>query len=150
MGVPRSGKSTWVKTCLETTPVVSPDSIRLSMHGHEFIAAAEAFVWATATLMVKSLFEVGHHTVILDSTNTTKDRRVFWESKDWNREIHVFETPVETCLERAIATEKPFLVPVINRMSDGWQRVGNDEGFRYVHAHYPDGKVFTTDMEVHL
>jgi predicted kinase len=68
VGLPRSGKSTWA--IAQGHPVVCPDAIRLALHGQPFIATAEPVVWATAKLMVASLFEAGHGVVILDATNS--------------------------------------------------------------------------------
>lgn len=46
VGLPRSGKSTIARS--GRVPIVSPDAIRLALHGQPFIASAEPTVWATA------------------------------------------------------------------------------------------------------
>lgn len=105
VGLPRSGKSTW---CRSTKyPIVSPDAIRLALHGQPYIQQAEPAVWSMARYMVSSLFLAGHSNVILDATNITVKRREVWESEDWDRHFVVIPTPLNTCLERAKATGFP-------------------------------------------
>lgn len=115
VGLPRSGKSTW--SMGQCCPVVNPDSIRLALHGQAFYAEAESMVWAIAKLMVRSLFNAGHRCVILDATNLTEGRRAEWKSKAWELEFVGFSTPAAKCVERAYASNRPDLVPVIDRMA---------------------------------
>lgn len=121
VGLPRCGKSTWVKS--QGVPVVNPDSIRLALHGQRYVAAAEAFVWATAEVMVKALFLAGHDTVILDATNTNRKRRDAWRSPDWINMYVCFDTPIDVCIQRAIDTDQPDLVPVIEAMNANFEPV---------------------------
>ena len=62
VGLPRSGKSTWALS--QNLPVVSPDAIRLALHGLAFDAKRETEVWDIAMMMVRSLFLAGHKNVI--------------------------------------------------------------------------------------
>ena len=73
--------------------------------------------------MVRALFLAGHSKVILDATNTTRKRRDEWQSKEWITVFHVINTPVELCLERA----DPILIPVISRMWENQEPLGEDE-----------------------
>lgn len=115
VGLPRSGKSTWsMKTGY---PVVNPDSIRLALHGQAFYAPAEAFVWATAHLMVAALFRAGHKVVVLDATNISRRRRQEWRSADWSCGYVCFMTEKDECIRRAYANNQPELVPIIERMA---------------------------------
>lgn len=121
VGFPRSGKSTWAKA--QSWPVVNPDSIRLAIHGQAFVADAEPFVWATAKVMVRALFEAGHKVIILDATNTTKQRRAEWFDDRWTTFFKKFDATsphgasVETCITRARQGGREDLIPVIERMS---------------------------------
>lgn len=114
VGLPRSGKSTWAKAT--GLPMVNPDSIRLAIHGQDFLAQAEPLVWATAKTMVRALFLAGHSTVILDATNLTEARRDEWRSRDWELRYKVFPADADTCKARALTSGRPYLIPVIDRM----------------------------------
>ncbi len=122
VGLPRSGKSTAAKKL--GFPIVSPDSIRVVVHGTPFRASIEPLIWSFAKMMVQSLFETGHNNVILDATNHTVERRVLWESEDWKVKYHVVNTPKDVCITRAIETFQDYLVPVINRMSVDFEPIG--------------------------
>jgi predicted kinase len=115
VGLPRSGKTTWAKE--QAMPIVSPDAIRLSLHGQAFIATAEPIVWAIAKLMVASLFEAGHNDVIVDACSISKKRREEWIDTRWELVFKKFDTSKEECLRRATATNRPELIPVIERMA---------------------------------
>lgn len=125
VGLPRSGKSTWARS--QAYPVVNPDSIRLALHGQRFYGPAEPLVWATAKLMVRSLFLAGHKTIILDATNVERKRRDEWRSKEWGLFFKSIDTPKETCLDRAAAEADAEIVPVIERMAAGFEPLGSDE-----------------------
>jgi predicted kinase len=128
VGLPRAGKSTWARE--SGHPVVNPDSIRLALHDQVYQQQAEDFVWAIAKCMVKALFIAGHEFVVLDATNTTIKRQEDWnsvaeavEAKVWFR---VFYATPKQCKERAKASNKEFLIPVIDRMSEAWEHPPTD------------------------
>lgn len=118
IGLPRSGKSTWARQLSQEQgyPIVNPDSIRLAIHGQVYAAQAEPLVWATAKVMVRSLFYAGHNVVILDATNTSRQRRNDWIDPEWNRVFQIFHTPKEECIRRATEGMRPDLISVIERM----------------------------------
>ena len=124
MGLPRSGKTTWCKE-QKLGPVVSPDAIRLALHGQPFIGHAEPMVWAITRYMVRSLFEYGYQTVVLDSTMTEEYRRNEWADKGWVTSFKVFETPLEECIKRA--GPNTMLVDIINRMYARWEPLCDHE-----------------------
>lgn len=116
VGLPRSGKSTVARAL--GYPIVNPDSIRLALHGQAFYGPMEPYVWAIARTMVESLFGAGHCRVILDATNLTAKRRDEWKSSKWRREYEYLRTTKDECIKRAHASERPDLVPVIERMDE--------------------------------
>jgi predicted kinase len=124
VGIPRSGKTTWARD--QKLPIVNPDAIRLAIHGRDFIADAEPFVWATAYTMARSLFIAGCSSVIIDATNTTPKRRKDWVYKFPDTQIvfKVFDTSVATCVERAVLDQREDLIPVIERMAANWDISG--------------------------
>lgn len=125
VGLPRSGKSYWART--QGVPIVNPDSIRLALHGQRFQELAEPFVWAIAKVMARALFLAGHEKVIIDATNTTKARRDFWQSFDWNVSYHVISTSKETCMRRALDEFDSDLIPVIERMAAQYEPVDHEQ-----------------------
>jgi predicted kinase len=125
VGLPRSGKTTWAKQ--QNHPIVNPDSIRLALHGQRFFGPAEPFVWAVAHAMVDSLFLAGHETVILDATNTTRKRRDEWKSSKYKRRYHVLDRTLYECLGQAVIEGDAEILPIIQKMSDQYDIVGQDE-----------------------
>lgn len=146
VGLPRSGKTTWAQR--QGLPIVNPDSIRLAMHGQRFQPLAEPLVWATATIMVRSLFLAGHSSVILDATNITRERRAAWRSPDWDLHFVVFRTSFHECKARALALEDHTLVSVIERMARQFETPKPDEARSVTYAPYCEmGFVITPTNE---
>lgn len=119
IGLPRSGKSTWAKQ--QGHPIVNPDAIRLALHGERFIGKSEPMVWVMAKYMVKSLFLAGHDTVILDATNTTKQRRDEWIDKQWVRKFEFIKTLSHVCLDRATEENDDHIIPIIIKMAEQFE-----------------------------
>lgn len=123
VGLPRSGKSTWARQ-QQGAAIVNPDSIRLALHGQRFVALAEAFVWASAHVMVGALFLAGNGVVIIDATNVTTRRRQEWEgaAARWDAAVEweVIDTSPEECIRRARAEGDLEIIPVIERMAKEW------------------------------
>ena len=122
VGLPRSGKSTKAKELGH--PIVEPDAIRLVIHGTAWRRNIEPLIWATAHIMVESLFESGHTDVVLDATNHTIARRMEWEDSRWAVVCHVVDTGPDACKERAINTNQEYLIPVIERMDRDYEPPG--------------------------
>ena len=58
-GLPRSGKSTWIRKNKGDAVIVSPDEIRSDIFGHQFFKNCEPWVWAMAKSMVRLLMGQG-------------------------------------------------------------------------------------------
>ncbi len=125
VGLPRSGKSTWTRK--QPFPVVSPDAVRLTLHGQRFWAGAEKMVWALVPMVVRVLFASGNPTVVLDATNVTRWERDQWQSDEWVTVFHHVDTPPAECCKRAIATGQEDLVEVIANMAAKFEPLGDDE-----------------------
>ena len=136
MGLPRSGKSTWARTFAEDlgAPIVSPDALRLVIHGNRWYAPCEELVWAHVKIMIKALFEAGHDVVIMDATNTTLSARD--ELRKWGGDedginfrvyFHHIKTNPLVCRTRARDTGMPDLIPVIERMAENLQPLEEHE-----------------------
>lgn len=85
-------------------------------------------VWTIANYMVKSLFLSGNNAIILDATNVERARRAAWVSEEWVTYAKVFITEPEICKERAILTNQPDLIEIIDYMMDKWEPIHEDEG----------------------
>jgi predicted kinase len=123
-GPARSGKSTWTKNFVESHKyeiwiVVNADKIRLALHGKRYLAERETEVHQITTIMVKVLLEQGVN-LILDETNTTIEGVRKWLRLDPLAKFVFMNTPRDTCVERAYATEQPDLADygVIDHMFD--------------------------------
>lgn len=125
VGLPYSGKTIWALR--QGVPVVSPDSIRLALHGQRFLVGAERFVWAIAHVMVESLFLAGHDFVILDACNNSRKRRDEWKSDKWELRFQVMDAGVSLCVQRALANDDAEILSVIDRMSNEHEPLGPDE-----------------------
>lgn len=125
VGLPYSGKSTWAVS--QPWTVVSPDAIRLALHGQRFCREAEPMVWVIAKLMVRSLFLAGHSVVVLDATNLQRKYRDDWKSPDWDLRFKAILTPLEYCLERAQRADDQYILPIISRMAETQEPLGDDE-----------------------
>lgn len=125
VGLPRSGKSTWAETT--GYPIVSPDAVRLALHGQRFVQEAEPLVWAIARIMVAALFEAGHPRVILDACSSTRKRRAEWIDPLWCRSFQEFTADAATCVERARQTGREDIIPVIERMAEQFEPVSDLE-----------------------
>ena len=128
MGLPYSGKTTEARKL--NAPIVSPDAIRLALHGERYLGRAEFMVWPLAVLMVRALFEAGHERVVVDATHVSRKRRDFWREQgdaDWTIHIREIPTLAETCVSRAVAVGDHEIVPVIYRMSEEYEHIGGTE-----------------------
>jgi predicted kinase len=76
-GIPRSGKSTWVKNNKGDAIVISPDEIRREFFGHQFHQNAEKFIWGITENVIRLLLKQEKN-VILDATCMTTQSRYSW------------------------------------------------------------------------
>lgn len=124
VGLPRSGKTTYVQNVLKPKGYVSvcPDDVRKVIHGQTFIASAEPYVWATVYAMVDALRLSGHK-VVVDACNVSRRRREPWTQR--HAAFIVIPTSADVCLSR---TAEMTLVGAIKRMKKDWQSVSDLEG----------------------
>jgi len=133
VGLPLSGKSTFCREFIDGTKqsvVVCPDTVRLALHGQQFQSLAEPFVWAIVQTMVRTLLKEGFK-VIVDATNTTRERRKMWVNiaKEFGLSLDIFwvATPTEECHKRNLALNR--LSPtIIGRLGKQFETPTEKEG----------------------
>jgi hypothetical protein len=137
VGLPRSGKSTISKNL--GFPIVSPDAIRLALHGERYLEKAEPMVWTLSRLMVETLFLAGHTDVVLDSCSHTRRQRERWKGP-WLRTYHcgrygryMLDPSVkplhdfEGCMSVAETLNDEVIMPVIRRFYQEMEPVNINE-----------------------
>lgn len=127
-GLPRSGKSTWSRH--HGIPIVDPDAIRLAFQGRPYMKETEEWIWSITRVMVKSLFYAGHRDVIVGGCNTALRHRSQWSDSSglWRRLICVFDTSMDTCLQRAKDNVRLDLLHVIRNMDAHFEHPQPFEG----------------------
>ena len=130
VGLPYSGKSTWARA--QRLPMVSPDAVRLALHGQRYEPCAEEMVWATTFVMLRALFKAGHNVVIFDATNVSRKRRdrLRQAMKEFEMGVlcfKLFEENATECTARALALGDAAIVAVIERMDDEFEGLSVDE-----------------------
>ena len=143
VGVPGSGKSTWIKSqdwALGLT-VVSTDNFVEAYAKEQGKTYSEVFVDYMPTavdLMVKAVVHAREHghDIIWDQTSTTvKSRtRKFNMLPDYEHIAVVFKTPEADELARRLASRPGKNIPehVMRGMIEGWDEPELDEGFKEI------------------
>ena len=127
-GIPRSGKSTWVaKNQKETDVVVSPDTIRLVIFGHQFHKNAEPFIWSFTDAFILLLAKQ-KKSIILDAVNMGSHIRHKYASmvKPYGYKVKLvwINTTLAECLKRnKKSKDKKVPVNVIEGMAAGFSPI---------------------------
>ena len=145
IGVPASGKSTWIKdqiwalglTVVSTDPFVEDYA---KAQGKTYTEVFAEYMPAAVDLMAEQVVrarELGH-TVIWDQTSTTIASRAkkFRMLPDYEHIAVVFRTPEHTELVRRLSSrwESGKIVPehVVASMIASWEEPTNEEGFKEI------------------
>jgi len=133
VGLPRCGKSTWVKNHKTNEVVISADDIRQLVYNQRFWSDGESLMWSIRGMFLKYLMNQGVD-IIIDETNTTKERRkpILKLAKQFGYYVigNIIDgaTP-EICSLRAIENEQADLIPIINKMAEQFELPEKEEGF---------------------
>lgn len=126
IGLPRSGKSTYGMQWAKDGPmraVVSSDKIRLAITGKRYEPLAETLVFATKHIMIRTLLDTGFD-VYVDGTHSTEISITRLLEIDENAKAVIFDTDLQTCIDRAIATNQNDLIPAILRIHKNLLKIG--------------------------
>lgn len=103
VGLPRSGKSTWIEKNKGDSIVVSHDWIRENILGTHYSSAANAVIWSLADAALRIILSQDKN-VILDGLNHTVFVRKFFIdiAKQYSTKVKmvVVNTPLNVCLAR--------------------------------------------------
>jgi predicted kinase len=107
-GLPASGKTTYALSEIEKDPDgvcrANRDSLRIAHAGRRLRKPAqEAIVTAAQDTMIRSAFQYGYHTVIVDDTNLHGFGRLATLATELGAEFEVKDfrqVPVTTCIKR--------------------------------------------------
>ena len=119
-GLAGCGKSHWISKNIKDEVIVSPDSIRKNIFGHEFFKDAEDFIWAFAKGMSRLLLEQGK-SVIIDATNLTEFSRADWIklAKQYDAKVKIvwLKTSLKECIRRNDKREREVPTNTIINMA---------------------------------
>ncbi len=134
VGIPGSGKSTWIRRNRQDSwVVVSPDSILESQYNYEWTPERAAEAWA------KSYQQFGHgllqeHTMVWDATFTSSIMRAailhIAKGAGYRVEAIFCDTPIDICIDRnQKRNREPVPESTIHRMAQSLQPPTEQEGF---------------------
>ena len=134
IGIPGSGKSTWIREHLEQSWIVlSPDAILESRYNYEWTPDRAAEAWAESYQLFGSVLLQGK-TMVWDATFTSPIIRsaILHTAKGAGYRVEaVFcDTPLEICLERNSTRDRePVPQSTIRRMAENLVPPTQEEGF---------------------
>ena len=140
-GLPRSGKSTWIRKNCTSEVIVSPDQIRAKIFGHQFHSNSEGFIWAFAEAMAKLLLEQGKD-IIIDATNITYESRSTWINiaSTYGAKVKIvfFRTSMKSCKRRNEKSDAGNKLPekVIDNMAIWFEDpvYGDEDDIEVIHV----------------
>lgn len=133
VGIPGSGKTTFANTMFdEDTIILSSDGIRKELFGSEADQDHNDIVFQTLYSRARENL-ANNKTVVLDSTNSSKENRKRALSHFTNMNISisaiVIDTNLETCIKQNAQRERVVEESVIKEFADSFSFPTKDEGF---------------------
>lgn len=129
VGLPASGKTTWVRKRLPDAIRVSHDDLYRATTGRYRKELRRFYHYVENAMITQALF-VMRQDVVIDRTLTRKkDRARFIELGDTPKVCLYITTPVEECLKRNVQRQHQVPPEVITRMNNKFQMPQEEEGF---------------------
>lgn len=136
VGIPCSGKTTWVNRNKGTKFVLSADIVRKHLHGKPFFEAAEQMVWTLRRYIFLHALEQGIDIIVDETSITTKKRQEilkFANSYGYTCDCVFIRCDKKICEQRCMKSERSLenlaKVPIINRMARQLEIPSSKEGF---------------------
>ncbi|WP_238134212.1 ATP-binding protein [Calderihabitans maritimus] len=142
VGLPGSGKSTWIEKNAKTDAVISTDEIRWKEFGIQYDLRLEPEVWQIAFSKLRGYLKQGRD-IIFDATNITRQRRrlikkIADQFKARTRVV-VMNTSLEECLYRnERRTQDKVPAEIIKIMAYQFEWPEETEGFDEIQVVQPD------------
>jgi len=131
VGIAASGKSTWAKES-----VLSSDEIRRLLRDDPADQTIHRIVFKTMRDLLRRRLELGMPVTYIDATNLTRrERRPYIKIAaiyGAQAEAVLFDTPIETCIERNRARDRKVPEEILRMMSAKLQPPTAEEGFTSV------------------
>lgn len=144
VGLPGSGKSTWVAR-QAGAGVLSSDEIRRWLSDDAANQTIHRQVFATLRYLLRRRLELRRPLTFIDATNLTRrERRPYvkiGEIYDCDVEAVFFDVPVEVCQERNRARARVVPEPAIEDMARRLAPPSVEEGFTRVSVVGPDSGI---------
>jgi predicted kinase len=148
VGIPASGKTTWIEGNLPTSVVrIRLDRIRRRTYGYDLFqleASKEEKVWSRADLLLSKAIRAGHD-VVVDSMALTNEwrQRILRVADEASRtpleKVAIFlDTPVDLALSRNQNREKHVPDDAVREMKGHVRRPSKEEGFSKIVIVRPD------------
>lgn len=134
VGLPGSGKTTWLKE--RHLPALSSDATRLLLSDDEDNQKIHGLVFRTMRYLLRQRIAAGTAATYIDATSLAP-----WERRPWIQFAHLhdcdveavfFDTPLETCLDRNRKRTRVVPPEVIRSMSQRMIPPTAAEGFSRV------------------
>jgi len=124
VGLPGSGKTTYLKTHPQNAVRLSLDDFRFLMTGKDFHPPFEPSVHAWVEQTGRYLLSQGY-SILIDATSVRKSLRVKWTrlAKEYGATTKAIwlDTPYFTCVERNAGRDRKVPEEVIRRMSEDFE-----------------------------